>query len=68
MKKVAAEQAHALQTHAFGRELAHATRRRAYDPRHDDFDSRAARSESDLDPGYVSLTSVEIDIGSSAPK
>src|SRR3979490_1886716 len=66
-KTSAAEQAHALQDHAFGRELAHAhAPGAAYDHDHDDFDSQGPLEANPIwIQDHVSLTSVGIDIGSS---
>jgi ethanolamine utilization protein EutA len=66
-KTPAAEQAHALQDHDFGRELTHAhAPGAAYDHDHDDFDSEYPLEANPIwIQDHVSLTSVGIDIGSS---
>ncbi|MEA3106568.1 MAG: ethanolamine utilization protein EutA [Gammaproteobacteria bacterium] len=66
-KASAAERAHALQDHAFGRELTHAhAPGAAYDHDHDDFDSQGPLEANPIwIQDHVSLTSVGIDIGSS---
>jgi ethanolamine utilization protein EutA len=66
-KTSVAEQAHALQDHAFGRELTHAhAPGAAYDHDHDDFDSEGPLEANPIwIQDHVSLTSVGIDIGSS---
>jgi ethanolamine utilization protein EutA len=66
-KTSAAEQAHALQDHAFGRELTHVhAPGAAYDHDHDDFDSQGPLEANPIwIQDHVSLTSVGIDIGSS---
>jgi len=66
-KASAAARAHALQDHAFGRELTHAhAPGTAYDHDHDDFDSQGPLEANPIwIQDHVSLTSVGIDIGSS---
>ena len=66
-KPSAAAQAHALQDHAYGRELTHAHAPGAeYDHDHDDFDSAGPLEANPIwIQDHVSLTSVGIDIGSS---
>jgi ethanolamine utilization protein EutA (predicted chaperonin) len=66
-KASAAARAHALQDHAFGRELTHAhAPGAAYDHDHDDFDSQGPLEANPIwIQDHVSLTSVGIDIGSS---
>jgi ethanolamine utilization protein EutA len=67
-KKVsAADPPHALQDHAYGRELTHAhAPGAAYDHDHDDFESQGPLEENPIwIQDHVSLTSVGIDIGSS---
>jgi ethanolamine utilization protein EutA len=67
-KKVsAADPPHALQDHAYGRELTHAhAPGAAYDHDHDDFESLGPLEENPIwIQDHVSLTSVGIDIGSS---
>jgi ethanolamine utilization protein EutA len=66
-KASAAERAHALQDHAFGRELTHAhAPGAAYDHDHDDFGSEGPLEANPIwIQDHVSLTSVGIDIGSS---
>jgi ethanolamine utilization protein EutA len=66
-KVPARDPAHALQDHAFGRELTHAhAPGAAYDHDHDDFDSEGPLEANPIwIQDHVSLTSVGIDIGSS---
>lgn len=67
-KKVSAvDPPHALQDHAYGRELTHAhAPGAAYDHDHDDFESQGPLDENPIwIQDHVSLTSVGIDIGSS---
>jgi ethanolamine utilization protein EutA len=66
-KASVAERAHALQDHAFGRELTHAhAPGAAHDHDHDDFDSQGPLEANPIwIQDHVSLTSVGIDIGSS---
>src|SRR6202166_1109518 len=66
-KVPASDPAHALQDHAFGRELTHAhAPGAAYDHDHDDFESQGPLEANPIwIQDHVSLTSVGIDIGSS---
>jgi ethanolamine utilization protein EutA len=66
-KAPAAERVHAVQDHAYGRELTHAHEPGAsYDHDHDDFDSQCPLEANPIwIQDHVSLTSVGIDIGSS---
>jgi ethanolamine utilization protein EutA (predicted chaperonin) len=66
-KVSAADPPHALQDHAYGRELTHAhAPGAAYDHDHDDFESQRPLEENPIwIQDHVSLTSVGIDIGSS---
>jgi ethanolamine utilization protein EutA len=66
-KGPAAERVHAVQDHAYGRELTHAhAPGGAYDHDHDDFDSQCPLEANPIwIQDHVSLTSVGIDIGSS---
>ena len=66
-REPAAERVHAVQDHAYGRELTHAHEPGAsYDHDHDDFDSQCPLEANPIwIQDHVSLTSVGIDIGSS---